>query len=94
MSSVHGVFIFRVLSVMSYELLCDESSLDALTFRRVVSHQVKRTHNREGDGLQFVPICSTAVEYLCVFVVYAVRKCTSYLVYVFVVFVVEEYIPF
>ena len=94
MSSVHGVFIVCVLIVISYELLCSESPLHALTFRRVVSHQVKRTHYREGDGLQFVPICSTAVGYVCILVVFAVRKFASFVVYIFVVFVVEEYISF
>lgn len=91
MCSIHGVFVVRIFIVMSYILLGSKGSLHSLTLRSVVSHQIKRTHNREGDRLQFVTICSTAVEYFRILVIYAIRKCPSNFVQVFVVFIVEEY---
>ena len=72
-TSILSILVVSVLSVKSYVLLSSYRACHSLTLGRVLSHEVKRAYQGEGDGCKFVTICSTAVVDQGVLVVYAIR---------------------
>ena len=93
-ASVLSIFISGIFSVKSYKLLRSNCAFNSLTLWRIERLKIERTYDGEGDGCIFVTICSAAVVDQSVFVVYAVRKCPSFLVDVLAILIVPKDIPF
>ena len=93
-ASVLSIFISGIFSVKSYKLLRSNCAFNSLTLSRIEGLKIETTYDGEGDGCIFVTICSAAVVNQSVLVVYAVRKCPSFLVDVLAILIVPKDIPF
>ena len=91
-SSVVSVLI--MLSVVIYPFLCRYRPFDHLTFVRSESQQKKWELSGKEDWLLFVSICLATKLYLCICIIFAWRKYSTFVIQIIEVVVIPVNVTF